>query len=134
MPWPGVSNLIFIFRSVSLSEIYKEMFQATPERSKPLLESEEDEDPLSLDNQNGHDNPSRQIGNATYVGVKKRVNAALQRAAVEDKTSWAGIIPGDSMPAMWFNYIVTLTAKWDDILQLLSFYSKDISAAYISKV
>jgi hypothetical protein len=47
------------------------MFQATPEHSPPLLESEADEDPLSLDNQNGHDNPSRQISNATYVGVKK---------------------------------------------------------------
>jgi hypothetical protein len=107
------------------------MFQATPERSKPLLESEEDEDPIGLDDQNG---PSRQIGNATYVGVKKRVNAALRWAAVKNKTSWAGIILGDSMPAAWFNYRVTPAAKWDDVLRLLSLYSKDIYAVAMSEL
>jgi hypothetical protein len=50
-------------------------------------------------------------------------------AAVKDKTSWAGIILGDLMPAGWFNYRVTPPAKWDDVLRLLSLYSKDIYAA-----
>jgi hypothetical protein len=109
------------------------MFQATPECSKPLLESEEDEDPIGLDDQNGHDNPSRQIGNATYVGVKKRVNAALRSAAVKNKTSWASIILGDSMPATWFNYCVTPAVKWDDVLRLLSLYSKDIYTVAMSE-
>jgi hypothetical protein len=60
----------------------------------------------------------------------KRVNAALRWTAV---TSWAGIILGDSMPAAWFNYLVTPVAKWDHI-QLLSHYSKDVYATDMSEM
>jgi hypothetical protein len=109
-------------RSVKPELLYKEMYAATYERHKALLEVP------SMGESNSSAIKSRMIdtGSTAYRGVKRRTITALRWADIQEKLKWAAIILGHAIPDSWFDNTVTYNGPWERIQDAVALYAEDL--------